>query len=285
MNFQNKQNIILALISTFSYLNASVTAQTYRNDGYVYSSNADINVNNFLGNGTISSNHVLINCDNFGFTGTINCDGECFIRCKNAFDYKQFTKKGSGKFTVIISPYEFKPQDKSGIVNFSRSLMLGNLLSKTNQTIDSEINRIRYSIKINSLNEKEVFNELLNKLEDQINYHRTRLNQTVSRPDLATSIALSTLSVVGYVVSFAQYRSRVNLEKQFPSLPKSEALTWMLIGFGASTIPALAAVVYFTEALNPRHQEKLNKLLGIKGRIHKALEQPYVLKNVEIIDL
>lgn len=135
---------------------------TYKSDTFLFKNidaqDCNIETINFRGKGKIRSEFIVINCNEFNFTGTIDCNVECRIYSRKAFDETIFKREGQGKFIIKILDTntkfpEFNLPEK--LVNNRK--LVQELVNKIGQT------------NINSLNIKEFIENIINKIKDQTN--------------------------------------------------------------------------------------------------------------------
>ncbi len=247
------------------------------------------------GTGLIKGNKFVLRCKEFNFKGTIECDGECVIFCQNLCDYSSLTLKGNGSITIIINPYayDFRRFNESSLSIAAKNLLISNLLDKTDEDFEKQINLIRTHSALNKLDENQIFNAVIEMLDQKINYHTEHQNDIFDpaaenkkiykdrSKAASTSFAIATAGLLPMVL-FA----RTSLSQKFSA---DNMLKITFSGLIVSVIGTLVTAAILAEAypqhINPQHKKRLSKLYAIKKKIEQALATPHILEKELAIKL
>jgi hypothetical protein len=249
------------------------------------------------GTGLIKGNKFALRCREFNFRGTIECDGECIIICQNPFDYSSLTLKGKGSITVIISPhaYDFRPYTKSDLCAEAKNAVISDLLDKTDEDLEKQINLIRTYSALSKLDENQIFNAVMEMLDQKIEYrteHQNDIfdpiaeNKKIFKDRLKFASKAGAVTVAGLlpIILFCTTNIKKNLKMS------NDAAFY--IGFPGSVISLIGAFITvgtliesYPKHVDPQHKERLSKLYAIKKKVEQALATPYILEKELVIKL
>ena len=89
---------------TFQSNVVEIVTNDLLNDGkFIGLNSVNLTCNTFSGKGYIKSPLIIITAKEFKFEGTIECNGECRIITKKAFNLDMFKRAGSGTFTFEVN--------------------------------------------------------------------------------------------------------------------------------------------------------------------------------------
>jgi hypothetical protein len=77
-------------------------ATVINNGDYYALKDVVVEANTFEGSGYIEAPTVIIRTKKFAFIGIIHCHNDCIIYVEEPFDEEMFTRKGEGKFTIVV---------------------------------------------------------------------------------------------------------------------------------------------------------------------------------------
>lgn len=254
----------------------SVNMGQFTLNGTVSAGNGVFNVGRLSGNGTISGHNFKIKCDEFNFTGTIECSEECVIRVKKPFDYAMFKRQGTGSITVIVSPYDFQPYTETELITTAKDLFLTNYAKTTEEATMLSIGLIRYWAASNAIDEKKVFDPVMEQLNQRLAHHLSHRDEKYDATCLPRIATDSAALCIGLIPAYLAYKNKI--ENQV-------LLTVAAVSAFAAFAGAYDGVVTLLDCVNPRHEAKIATLMMIKNRINQALQVPYVLEKEEIIKL
>lgn len=292
----NSKNIFLTaavlFISSINAMNFNygyIMSYDLNTSGYIFINNgtlkglnsATINVTTFKGNGTVDSPNIKIFCNEFHFTGKINTNGSCVICVKKPFDTSNFTRSGSGQFTIIESSNTVEEYSKSSLFSHGYNLLISGCLVSEHE-MDNNIEKIAFHALTNSIDEKSLLRDLLNSTENQIQYHHARIGQDKDDSEIKSGLIYSG---IGATVVGASAAGIINknlifnaLKKRFSDIDEAVIPVSMIMLGSLSILPIIKSVRHFVDGFNPQHEERYEKLLIIKEKLKKALSMPSASK-------
>jgi hypothetical protein len=238
---------------------------------------------------------VVLQIDQFNFTGTIECNGQCIIRSKKPFDYRSFTKKGTGTFKIIISPHDFIPLTGLELILKVQkecvyyALNKSDLESSLSQyiTLPQYITFIRYLAAANILDEKSIFflidnffgHEII-ALEEGYEDMKPLLQKRYDTRHLGGVLGCATMLPLGLGCAY-----------QFFKDTEKDPYTMLTLGAIISALSVAGVCYYLYQCCNPKYKEEVDRVLVAKERLEyikkliaDVLMQPYIVEE-QIIEL
>lgn len=258
---------IFATVSLASAMNINmgfIMTHNYSQNGYYFTNHgsiqalgsAYINVNNLSGSGSITSDSITISCDTFNYTGTLACNGSCIIYAKKKFDPNMFKRAGSGTFTVIITPYEFKRYTIADLLYKAESLLCYDILNESEDSASRKIQELRTHAAIGDIADQELLSKLKEIVMSKVDYHKDRLDQMRDPVALNSALIASGVSATLLAATLYLYKKRAEFGTSFSA--EAAVGTSFITGIFSAVGFGFAAHKYY-HWLNPRNKEKYEK--------------------------